>query len=150
MQVKEVMTTDPHYLGKEANLQDAARMMEQCDCGMVPISEGDRLIGIVTDRDLAIRGLAKNLGPDASVTECMTNRVLYCFQSDDVQDVAHNMEEQHVQRLIVLDSPDSKRLCGVISVADIAQASSRDAELGDDLAQAVSEASQKYQSTSIH
>lgn len=150
MQVKEIMTTDPHYLGKEATLQDAARMMEQCDCGMVPISEGDRLIGIVTDRDLAVRGIAKGLGPDEPVTSCMTNKVLYCFQDDDVPSVTHNMEEQHVQRLIVLDSPESKRLCGIVSMSDIAQGGSRSAELDSELAQAVSEASQKYPSTSIH
>lgn len=146
MKVKEAMSTDPQTLTSQSTFQDAARMMQDCDCGMIPISEGDKLVGIITDRDMVIRGIANSKGADTKVTECMTSKVLYCFEDDDVKDIAHNMEQQHVQRLIVLNDRSSKRLSGVISVSDIAEACRQDSEL----AKAVSEASHKYDTASLH
>lgn len=146
MKIKEVMSTDPQTLTSESTFQDAAKMMQDCDCGMIPISEGDKLVGIITDRDMVIRGIASNKGADTKATECMTSRVLYCFEDDDVMDIAQNMEQQHVQRLIVLNDRNSKRLSGVVSVSDIAEACRRD----NGLAKAVSEASHKYNAAGLH
>ncbi len=124
MKVEDVMTSDPHYLQADATLQDAARMMRECNCGMLPIAgHGDqqtRLMGIITDHDIVIRGLAEGHGADSKAADCMTDKVLYCFRDDDLNEVARNMNGQHVQRLVVLDSASSKQLCGVISLSDIA------------------------------
>lgn len=127
MKVQDVMTTDPHYLQADATLQDAARMMRDCNCGMLPIAgqgdQQDKLMGIITDHDIVIRALAEGRGLDTKAAECMTDNVLYCFRDDELTEVARNMDAKHVQRLIVLDSRDSKRLCGVISLSDIASQS---------------------------
>lgn len=140
MKVQEVMTSDPQYLHADATLQEAARMMRECNCGMLPIAGEDRLLGIVTDHDIVVRGLAEGYGPDQKASGCMTDRVLYCCQDDDVADVARNMESQHVQRLIVLDNRESKRLCGVISMSDIAAACAGD----DSMQGAISDCSRPY------
>jgi len=146
MKVKEAMSTDPQILTRESTFQDAARIMQDCDCGMIPIGDGDKLVGIITDRDMVVRGIASNKGPDTKVTECMTSRVLYCYEDDDVMDITQNMEQQHVQRLIVLNNRSNKRLSGVVSVSDIAEACRRDSAL----AKVVSEVSHRYNAADLH
>ena len=116
-------------------------MMRDLHVGVLPIAEHDRLVGITTDRDLVIRALSESKGPDTPVKDCMTGLVLYCFQDDDVADVAANMQEQQVQRLIVLDDRDSKSLVGVISLSDIASKGKDDERIQS----AVSSCSTQYQ-----
>ena len=103
MNVQDVMSESPRTLNTDASVEDAAKMMRDLHVGVLPIAEHDRLVGITTDRDLVIRALSESKGPDTPVKDCMTGLVLYCFQDDDVADVAANMQEQQVQRLIVLD-----------------------------------------------
>jgi predicted transcriptional regulator len=95
---------------------------------------------------MVVRGIASNKGPDTKVTECMTSRVLYCYEDDDVMDITQNMEQQHVQRLIVLNNRSNKRLSGVVSVSDIAEACRRDSAL----AKVVSEVSHRYNAAGLH
>lgn len=140
MNVQEVMTKSPHYVNADATIQEAARLMRDHQIGLAPIAENDRLVGVTTDRDLVVRALCDGEGPDTPVTNCMTGRVLYCYQDDKLADVAANMQEQQVQRLVVLDGNDSKRLVGMISLSDIADACERDA----DMAKAVSSCSKQY------
>lgn len=122
MNISQIMTKNPQYLAPSATLEEAANRMKQLDCGFLPIADDaeERLQGVITDRDIVIRGIAKGLDPKStSVDEVRTNRVLYCFEDDDVEAAAQSMREQQVSRLIVLDNPQSKRLCGVVSLGDI-------------------------------
>ena len=140
MNVQDVMTDSPRYVNADATIEEAARLMREHHIGLAPIAENDRLVGVTTDRDLVIRALSEGKGPETPVTNCMTGKVLYCYQGDDLADVAANMQEQQVQRLVVLDNRDSKHLVGMISLSDIADACERDANM----AQAVSSCSKQY------
>lgn len=122
MQIKDVMTREARYIPAGTSLKDAAAEMRKLDTGFLPVKhpEEDRLQGVVTDRDIAIRGVAAGLDPDkATVDEVLSERVLYCFEGDDIETAARSMREQQVYRLVVLDGPDSKRLSGVISLGDL-------------------------------
>lgn len=141
MKVQDVMSSSPRTLASDATVEDAAKMMHEMHVGVLPIAEHDRLVGITTDRDLVVRCLSEGKGPDTKVQECMTGMVLYCFQEDDVADVAANMKEQQVQRLIVLDDRDSKSLVGVISLSDIANHAQEDERIHS----AISSCSKQYQ-----
>ena len=94
--------------------------MGECDVGALPVSDGDRLAGMVTDRDIAVRAVAIGRGPDAQVSEVMTLDVLYCHEDEDIGHIAENMAENQVRRLPVVDV--DKRLIGIISLADVADA----------------------------
>ena len=120
MQVREVMSPTPEYLSADATVYEAARRMNETGAGAVPVADGDRLVGMLTDRDLAVRVLGEGRGSDIQVREVETEKVLYCYQDDDVLDVLQNMHDQHVQRLVVLNKPNSKDLVGIVSLSDIA------------------------------
>jgi CBS domain-containing protein len=94
--------------------------MAECDCGVVPVGDGDRLVGIVTDRDIAVRAVAAGKSPDTPVREVMSQRVLYCYEEEDIDDVASNMADIKVRRLPVLN--EKKRMIGIVSLGDIAMA----------------------------
>lgn len=122
MQVRELMTAKPRFVHGDTTLQEAAREMRDLDVGFLPVADPreQRLEGVVTDRDIAIRGVAEGCDPaQTKVTEVETDKVLYCFQEDDVDDAARSMREQQVYRLVVLDDRENKKLCGVISLGDI-------------------------------
>src|ERR687894_543976 len=101
MRVSEAMTRDVRLTRPNQTIQDAAKIMAEIDAGIVPVSEGDRLVGMITDRDIAIRAVAEGKGPQTPVREVMTQEVKYCFEDDDTEDVAHNMVEIQVRRLPV-------------------------------------------------
>jgi CBS domain-containing protein len=121
MKIKEAMTVDVKIASPDQTLADAARMMAECDTGALPVGEDDRLVGMITDRDMVIRALAKDLGPDTPLRDVMSKEVLYCFQDEDVEHVAANMGEQQIRRLPVLDR--EKRLVGIVSIGDLAACS---------------------------
>jgi len=126
MKVRDCMTKDVILANPAQTIADAARMMAQCDAGVLPVGENDRLVGMITDRDIVIRAVAKNMGPTTTVREVMSDdQVLYCFEDDDVADVAENLAEQQVRRLPVLNR--DKRLVGIISLGDIAKQAKRQA-----------------------
>jgi CBS domain-containing protein len=120
MQVSEAMTTDVKMTSPSQTIRDAARTMAEIDAGVLPVGENDRLVGMVTDRDIAIRAVAAGKGPNTPVREVMTQEVKYCFDDDDVEDVAQNMADIKVRRLPVLNK--QKRIVGVLSLGDIAVA----------------------------
>lgn len=120
MQIKDVMSQKPDVLASQATIREAALHMRDYQNGLVPIYRDNKLIGMVTDRDITVRGIAEGKSPDDSVSAIMTDEVLYCFEDDDVENVLKNMQENQVQRLVVLDNPERKDLVGVVSVADIA------------------------------
>ena len=93
-------------------------MMKKLDAGVLPVSEHDKLIGMITDRDIAIRGIAEGKGPDATVQDVMSHEVKYCFEDEEVAHVVENMAELQVRRLPVMNR--DKRLVGIVSLGDLA------------------------------
>jgi CBS domain-containing protein len=120
MQIKEIMTPDPELIDPEASIRKAAKRMRDEDIGALPVGENDRLIGMVTDRDIALRGVAEDRAPETTtVRDVMSEKVYYCFEDDDIEDAAQCMAENQVRRLPILNR--DKRLTGIVSLADIAQ-----------------------------
>ena len=118
MKVNECMSRDVQLAAPDHSLQSAAQMMADIDAGFLPVANDERLIGIVTDRDIAIRGVAAGRPPEASIREVMSEDVKYCFDDEDVEEVLANMGDIQVRRLPVVDR--EKRLVGIVSITDLA------------------------------
>jgi CBS domain-containing protein len=118
MKVSDCMTRDVRVAAPNQSLREAAALMAELDVGVLPVGENDRLIGMITDRDIAIRGIACGKGPDTPVHEVMTDSVKYCFVDQSLEEVSRNMGDIQVRRLPVVDR--EKRLVGIISLSDIA------------------------------
>jgi CBS domain-containing protein len=127
MKVREAMTSDVRLTHPEQTIREAAQLMADQDIGALPVGENDRLVGMVTDRDITVRAVARGMGPDARIREVMSSEVMYCFDDEDLEDVAHNMGDIKVRRLPVLDR--DKRLVGIIAISDLARRED-DKELG--------------------
>jgi CBS domain-containing protein len=125
MRVSEAMTRTVRVANPDQSIRDAAMLMAELDAGVLPVGENDRLVGMITDRDIAIRAVAQGRGPDAPIREVMTPEVRYCFEDEDVEDVVQNMADIQVRRLPVVDR--SKRLVGIISLGDVALTEGPDA-----------------------
>ncbi|MBC7540653.1 MAG: CBS domain-containing protein [Bacteriovorax sp.] len=120
MIVKKCMTEKVELGSPNMTLLDAAKKMRDGDFGILPIEENDKLIGIITDRDIAVRGVAEGLDPKkVKVSEIMTDRVLYCYEDQSLDEVAQNLGENRIRRLPVLNR--KKRLVGILSLGDLAQ-----------------------------
>jgi CBS domain-containing protein len=119
MDVKEVMSSDVKLITPDQSISQSAKMMAECGTGILPVHDEDRLVGMVTDRDIAIRAVAKGLPPDTPVRDVMSREVLYCYENDDIEQVANNMARNQVRRLPVLDH--SKRLVGIVSIGDLSK-----------------------------
>lgn len=118
MRVSEAMTRDVCVARTDHTIEDAARMMLAIDAGLLPVGDDDQLVGMITDRDIAVRAIAEGKGPKTAVGEVMTRDVKYCFEDEDTAHVARNMGQQQVRRLPVLNR--DKRLVGILSLADVA------------------------------
>jgi CBS domain-containing protein len=99
-------------------IQDAAKLMSEIDAGVLPVGDNDRLVGMITDRDIAVRAVAQGKGPQTPVREVMTAEVKYCFDDEDTEHVARSMSDQQVRRLPVVNR--DKRLVGILSLGDLA------------------------------
>ena len=119
MKVSEAMTKDVVIANPEQTITEAAKMMAQADTGALPVGDNDRLVGMVTDRDIAIRAVAQHLSPDTPVREIMSKEVLYCFEDEDIEKVAKNMGDNQIRRLPVVNR--DKRLVGIVSFADVSR-----------------------------
>jgi CBS domain-containing protein len=119
MKVSEVMTRDVETVSPDQPVQQAASFMLSADAGSIPVTQGDRLIGMITDRDIAVRGVAKGYGPDTPVRELMTDDIVTARLDDDTDDIAARMSSAQVRRLPVID--DEERLCGIVSLGDLTQ-----------------------------
>lgn len=120
MLVRDVMTPQVEFINPNTLLKQAACTLRDCDVGAVPVGENDRLVGMLTDRDIVIRAVAGGKNPDkTTVGECMTSSVLYCYEDDSVAHVADNMAQNQIRRLPVVNR--DKRLVGIVSLADLAQ-----------------------------
>ena len=122
MQAKEIMSSDPQCCTPEDTLRDAARMMADNDCGCLPVVEdtaGKRVIGVLTDRDIAIRGVARGKTPDSKVNDVMSPAPACCSAEDDVEVVEKIMTDKQVRRVPVVDGDG--RVVGMIAQADLAR-----------------------------
>src|SRR5262245_32288378 len=119
MKVREAMTQDVCLATPDQTICDAARVMGQIDAGALPVEQDDRLIGVITDRDIAVRAVALGKSPETKVRDVMSREVLYCFEDQDLDAVIRNMGEIKVRRLPVLSR--DKRLVGIISLGDLAR-----------------------------
>jgi CBS domain-containing protein len=119
MKISDVMTTDVETVSADQTAQDAAKFMLRAEAGSIPVCDGDKVIGMITDRDIAVRGVAEGRGPDAPIRDLMTDGIVCAREDDDVQDVASKMSEAQVRRLPVLDAQD--RLCGIVSLGDLSR-----------------------------
>jgi CBS domain-containing protein len=119
MKVSEVMSRQVAVATPSDTLQRAAKAMIELDCGALPVGENDRLVGVITDRDIAIRAVAEGLDPTTTtVREIMSDDVKYCFEDESVDHIADNMANEQIRRLPVVDR--NKRLVGIVSLGDIA------------------------------
>ena len=119
MKISEVMTTDVQTISADQTAREAASFMLRAEAGSIPVCEGDRVIGMITDRDIAVRGVAEGRGPDTPVRELMSDGVVCARADDNVDDVARRMSQEQVRRLPVLDQDE--RLVGIVSLGDLAR-----------------------------
>jgi CBS domain-containing protein len=118
MQLKDIMTPKVEVIAPEATLQEAAQKMQQFDIGPLPVCDGDRLVGMLTDRDITVRSVAQGHDPTTTtVREAMTPDLVYGFEDQDLQDATRLMEQYQIRRLPVLNR--AKRLVGMVSLRDL-------------------------------
>ncbi|WJN57353.1 CBS domain-containing protein [Pseudomonas sp. SO81] len=122
MKISEIMTRNVQTVRPDDSIRDAAALMARIDSGALLVEENDRLVGMLTDRDIAVRAVAEGLNSDTPVRQVMSSNVCYCFEDEDVQHVAQNMADIQKRRLPVLSR--EKRLIGVVSLGNIASARS--------------------------
>ncbi|MBY6241951.1 CBS domain-containing protein [Methylosinus sp. Sm6] len=118
MKIKDIMTSDVCVIDPEDSIGDAARHMAELDVGLLPVGENDRLVGMISDRDIALRAVAAGKSAETKVREVMTRDVKYLYDDREVEEAAENMAQQQLRRMPVLDR--GKRLVGIVSLADIA------------------------------
>lgn len=137
MQIKEVMTSNVEFIHPDITLSDAAGRMRNLNVGALPVGENDRLVGMLTDRDIAVRAVADGRDPkNTRVRDTMTSDVVYCFEDQDLSEAAKIMANKHVRRLVVLNK--DKRLTGICSLGDLAV--SGDQKLSGDVLRKISTA----------
>ena len=119
MKVSQVMTTDVATVRPDQTAREAASFMLSSDAGSIPVTDGDKLIGMITDRDIAVRGVAQGHGPDTPVRDLMSDGLICARDDDDVEEVAMRMADAQVRRLPVIDRED--RLCGIVSLGDLSR-----------------------------
>ena len=129
MNVRDVMTSNPRTVSPNDSIQVAARIMREEDCGVVPVVENGRPVGIVTDRDIVIRAVAEGTG-DKAVREIATTDLVFVKPDSSTKDAEKLMSERQVRRLPVVEND---RLVGIISLGDIAVKEGRDSRTGDTL-----------------
>ena len=121
MKVSEVMTTEVETVSADQTAREAAAFMLRADAGSIPVCEGERVIGMITDRDIAVRGVAEGRGPDTPISELMSDGIVCAHEDDDIQAVAQRMSEEQVRRMPVLNS--EQNLVGIVSLGDLARES---------------------------
>ncbi len=119
MKIREIMTRNVRTVSPDDNLVDVAAQMLRVDTGFIPVCDNDRIVGAITDRDIAIRAVAEGRDPNETrVRDCMSRDVVTCSEDSDVEEAAQLMEDRQIRRLVILDR--DRRLCGVVSLGDLA------------------------------
>jgi CBS domain-containing protein len=141
MLLRDIMTPGVAEISPNATLQDAAEQMRSHDIGVLPVYSADRVVGILTDRDIAVRAVAAGRDPNhAKVSDIMSSSVTSCFEDDALETAAAVMEEKQIRRLIVLDH--NKKVVGIVSLGDLAR-HGYDRNLSAEVLERVSEPSEK-------
>jgi CBS domain-containing protein len=122
MKIRDVMTTDVQTVSPDQTAQEAASFMLSADTGSIPVRDGGAVIGMITDRDIAVRGVAEGLGPDCKVRDLMSDGIVCARDDDEISMVAQRMSEAQVRRLPVLDAQDN--LVGIVSLGDLSREAS--------------------------
>jgi CBS domain-containing protein len=118
MQIREIMTRDVDVIPPSASIRDAAAKMKELDVGVIPVCDGEKLQGMLTDRDIAIRAVAEDRDPSQTpVSEVMSTEIAYCFEDESLEQAANLMESKQIRRLPIVDR--NKQLIGIISLGDI-------------------------------
>ena len=132
MKVKEAMTRDVRIASPSETIRQAARTMAEIDAGAIPVGENDRLVGMITDRDIAVRAVASGKSPDTPIRDVMsTEDICYCFDDQEIGEVAVSMADVKVRRLPVVNR--DKRLVGILSLGDISLADKQGQPAGEAL-----------------
>jgi CBS domain-containing protein len=119
MQLKDIMTPEVEVISPEATIQEAAQRMQNLDVGPLPVCDGDRLVGMLTDRDITVRVVAEGWDPTTTkVRQAMTAEIIYGFEDQDIQEAARLMEQYQIRRLPILNR--DKRLVGIAALGDLA------------------------------
>jgi CBS domain-containing protein len=143
MQLRDIMTHEVHVIPPDTSLRHAAQKMKGWDVGSLPICQDDKLIGVITDRDIAVRAVAEGVNPESGcVGDSMTADFIYCYDDEDVEQAAKLMEEKQVRRLPVMDRK-TKRLVGIVSLGDLATRH-RDDQLSHEVLEQVSQPAQPH------
>jgi CBS domain-containing protein len=132
MRISECMTRDVQVAKPDDTLQKAASQMAELDAGVLPVGDNDRLVGMLTDRDITVRAVAQGKGPQTPVREVMSDDVKYCFEDEELATVTENMGDIQVRRLPVLNR--DKRLVGIVSLGDIVNTNRNARQAGQALA----------------
>ncbi len=119
MKIRDVMTRNVEMVSPDQTAREAAAFMARAEAGSIPVCENDRLVGMITDRDIAIRGVAEGKGADCSVRELMSEGIICASEDDEVEAVAKRMADEQIRRLPVLDA--NKRIVGIVSLGDLAR-----------------------------
>jgi len=136
MKLREIMTSNVEVIHPDDTLQTAAEKMRDRDIGCLPVCDGDRLIGVLTDRDLITRALAEGMESKAMLgRDLVTSPAIYCFEDQSVDEAAKLMHDNQIRRLVVLSR--DKQMVGVVSLGDLAM--SADDKLSGEVLQSVSE-----------
>jgi CBS domain-containing protein len=147
MQVKDVMTTNVELASPTQTIRQAALLMGKIDCGALPVADKDSLVGMITDRDIAIRAVAAGKGPKTLVKEIMSAEVLYCYEDQTLEEVADNLGDVKVRRLPVMNR--EKRLVGILSLGDMAVKGNGSDPVGDAL-KAISQPGGEHSQSTAH
>jgi CBS domain-containing protein len=119
MKVREIMTSNARCVGPETTLTEAARQMSDQDVGALPVCDNDRLAGMITDRDIAVRAVARGADPKSTrVRDAMTDGIVFIYEDQDVEEAARLFEAKKIRRLPVLNR--EKRMVGIVSLGDLA------------------------------
>jgi CBS domain-containing protein len=119
MQLREIMTTDVEMIPPESSVTEAARKMKSLDVGALPVCDGRRLLGMITDRDITVRATAEARDPDHTlVRDCMSPEIVYCFEDQDTKEAERIMQDKQIRRLPVLTR--KKQLAGIVALGDLA------------------------------
>ena len=147
MQVKDAMTIDVELASPTQTIRQAALLMGKLDCGALPVADKDSLVGMITDRDIAIRAIAAGKGPRTHVRDIMSTEVLYCFEDQEIEEVARNIAHLKVRRLPVMNR--EKRLVGILSLGDMARRSNG-TDPATDALKAISEPGGEHSQSTAH
>lgn len=119
MEVKEIMMRDVEVISPDYTIQEAAQKMKQRDIGVLPVCEDERLVGMLTDRDIVVRSTAEGNSPDnMKVRHVMTPNIEWCFEDQEIEDVCNQMQKKKIRRLPVMNR--DKKLVGIVSLGDLA------------------------------